>query len=69
LNAREARLSPDDIGRFSLDDVIEVYKAGIDRTLIRENLKLNTEGRVRRLMELQRVADELQRAGARLPRP
>ena len=62
-------MSSDEIVRSSFDDVIDVYKAGIDRTLIRENLKLSAEARVRRLMDLQRVADELQRAGSRLPKP
>jgi hypothetical protein len=47
----------------SMDLVIEVYKKGIDRTLLRENLKLTVEERLRRLMELQRVAEELQKAG------
>jgi hypothetical protein len=47
----------------SMDLVIEAYKKGIDRTLLRENLKLTVEERLRRLMELQRVAEELQKAG------
>jgi hypothetical protein len=46
-----------------MDLVIEAYKKGIDRTLLRENLKLTVEERLRRLMELQRVAEELQKAG------
>ena len=46
-----------------LDPVIETYKAGVDRTLLRENLKLSVEDRLRQLMELQRFADELRRAG------
>lgn len=45
------------------DPVIEAYKAGIDRTLVRANLKRSPEERVRNLMELQRVAEELRRAG------
>ena len=45
------------------DPVIEVYKKSIDRTLLRENLKLTVEARFERLMELQRFAEELQRAG------
>jgi hypothetical protein len=46
-----------------VDPVIEVYKKDIDRTLLRENLKLSVEERLRQLMELQRFAEELQRAG------
>ncbi|HLE22502.1 MAG TPA: hypothetical protein VJB88_15440 [Vicinamibacteria bacterium] len=45
------------------DPVIEVYKKDIDRTLIRENLKLSVEERLLKLMELQRFARELRRAG------
>ncbi len=45
------------------DPVIEAYKKHVDRTLIRENLKLSVEDRFRKLMELARFADELRRAG------
>jgi hypothetical protein len=47
----------------SLDQVIELYKRDVDRTLLRENLRLTPEQRLVRLMELQRFAEELQRAG------
>lgn len=52
------------------DPVIEVYKKDVDRTLLRENLRLTIEERFLRLMELQRFAEELLRAGreARKPR-
>jgi hypothetical protein len=50
------------------DPVIEAYKKDIDRTLIRENLKLTPEERLRQLMKLQEFAEELQRAGRRLHR-
>jgi hypothetical protein len=39
------------------------YLAGVDRTLIAKNLALSVEERFRQLMELQRLADELARAG------
>lgn len=45
------------------DPVIEAYKKDVDRTLIRENLRLTPEQRLRKLMELQRFAEELRRAG------
>jgi hypothetical protein len=45
------------------DPVIEAYKRDLDRTLIRENLKLTPTQRLERLMELQRFAEELKRAG------
>ena len=45
------------------DPVVEAYKKDIDRTLIRENLKLTVEERFRNAMALARFADELRRAG------
>lgn len=45
------------------DPVIEAYKKDIDRTLIRENLKLTVQQRFEKLMALQRFQEELQRAG------
>ena len=48
---------------FAPDPVIEAYKRDVDRTLLRENLKLPVEDRFRKLKELQRLAQELQRAG------
>lgn len=43
--------------------MIEAYKTDIDRTLIRENLKLTVEERFLKAMELQRFAEEMRRAG------
>ena len=48
---------------FASDPVIEAYKRDVDRTLLRENLNLPVEDRFRQLKELQRLAQELQRAG------
>jgi len=45
------------------DPVIEAYKKDIDRTLIRENLRLTVDQRFEQLMKLQEFAEELQRAG------
>ena len=50
------------------DPVIEAYKKDIDLTLLRENLKLSVEERFLKLMELQRFAEELRRAGQRAAR-
>ncbi len=49
--------------RSDHDPVVEAYKKDIDRTLIRENLKLTLEERFRKSMALARFADELRRAG------
>jgi len=47
------------------DPVIEAYKAGVDRSLLRANLKLTVEERFLKLMDLQRFAAELRAAGQR----
>ncbi|MBV8846881.1 MAG: hypothetical protein JO307_29070 [Bryobacterales bacterium] len=51
------------------DPVVEAYKKDIDRSLIRENLKLTVEERFRKAMALARFADELRRAGREARRP
>ena len=45
------------------DEVIEVYKKGVDRTLLRENLRRTVQERVDNLLALQRLASEARRAG------
>ncbi len=45
------------------DPVIEAYKKDVDRTLIRENLRRSVEERFLNLIALQRLAEELRRAG------
>ncbi|HXA17133.1 MAG TPA: hypothetical protein VN380_09090 [Thermoanaerobaculia bacterium] len=52
----------------SPDPVFEWYKAGIDRTLIRENLRRTPEERLRALEQLQRFAEELRRGGREMRR-
>ena len=47
---------------FEPDPVIEAYKKDIDRTLLRENLKLTVEERFRNLEALQDFAEEIRRA-------
>ena len=49
--------------QFEPDPVIEAYKRDVDRTLIRENLRLTVEERFDALMRLQQDAEELRRAG------
>ena len=41
-----------------LDPVIEEYKKGVDRTLLRENLRLTVQERVDNLIALQHLAAE-----------
>ena len=45
--------------RLVPDPVIEAYKCDVDRTLLRENLKLSVDERFRKLMALRRFAEEL----------
>jgi hypothetical protein len=45
------------------DPVIEAFKRDIDRTLIRERLKLDPEQRMVELIRLQAWANELAQAG------
>jgi hypothetical protein len=48
--------------RSSMDDVIDVYKKSVDRTLLREMLALTPEQRLERLLAFLRAARELRRA-------
>jgi hypothetical protein len=50
------------------DPVVEAYKAGVDRTLIRARLALTPAERVEDLVKLAAFADELARAGAAVRR-
>lgn len=50
------------------DPVIEAFKKDVDRTLLRENLKLSYEERLLKLMQFQRFANELHQAGRRARR-
>jgi hypothetical protein len=50
----------------SITAITELDKRDGDRRLIRENLKLTVEQRVRNLQNLQRFAEELREAGKKL---
>jgi hypothetical protein len=47
------------------DPVIEAYMPGVDRTLLRENLKLTPAQRLEKLVNFSSFAAELRRAGRR----
>jgi hypothetical protein len=51
-----------------IDPVVRAYMAGVDRSLLRENLKKTPEERIRTLQALQRAAEELAEAGKRARR-
>ena len=59
----------DDAGHSSIDDIIELYKKNVDRTLIRENLKLSVEERLRKLDRMQERSEWLRRVGESASRP
>ncbi|HEX6097589.1 MAG TPA: hypothetical protein VF432_14775 [Thermoanaerobaculia bacterium] len=48
---------------LSPDPIIERYKADVDRTLIRENLRKSHEERLLTLQRMQAFVDELHAAG------
>jgi hypothetical protein len=43
--------------------VVEEYKKDVDRTLLRENLKLTVEQRIQKFEALMKYIDELRAAG------
>ncbi|HEX6738844.1 MAG TPA: hypothetical protein VF310_11250 [Vicinamibacteria bacterium] len=47
------------------DPVIEFYKKDVDRTLLRENLKLTVEQRLEKLMRFHEFIEELRTANRR----
>jgi len=48
------------------DPVIEAYKKDVDRTLLRENLKLTVEQRIRKAQSVHEAIEEMREAGRRL---
>jgi hypothetical protein len=51
-----------DPAAFPPDPVIEAYKEGVDRSIIRENLRLTAEERIARLQALVSHAEQSERA-------
>jgi hypothetical protein len=49
------------------DPVIDAYKRDVDRTLIRENLKLTPDARLRKLQAFINTLAELREAPRRIP--
>ena len=56
---------PPELPRVSLDPspVIEAYKKDVDRTLIRENLRLTTDERVKKMIAVLRLVEEIRTHG------
>lgn len=55
--------TPRDSHASSIDAVIALYQKDIDRTLLRENLKLSPEERLTKLTAVLELVEELRRAG------
>jgi hypothetical protein len=58
--------------RSSIEDILELYKKDVDRTLLREQLRKTPDERVRELVEFERFAEALRdaaRRATRLPGP
>ena len=55
----------DDLVSLQPNAVIEAYKKDVDRTLLRENLKLTPDQRLDKLQAFVRFAAELREAGRR----
>jgi hypothetical protein len=47
------------------DPIIELYKQDVDRTLLRENLKLSPEQRLQKLKDFMQFVEEVRAAGKR----
>ena len=52
-------------GRLPPDPVIEAYKKDVDRTLIRENLRLTPDERVRKMLGFRKAAEQVRGAARR----
>ena len=50
----------------SMQAVIELYKKDVDRTLIRQNLKLTVEERLLNLQNFNQFTEEFRNAGKKL---
>jgi hypothetical protein len=50
------------------DPVIEAFKKDVDRTLLRENLKLTVEQRIRKAQSFHKSIEEWRAAGERMRR-
>ena len=60
------KIKPNKISGDSIQAVIEVYKKDVDRSLIRQNLKLTVEERLLNLEKFVQFAEQMRRAGKQL---
>ena len=62
MNKQETSKAPLD----SIQAIIELYKKDVDRTLIRQNLKLTVEERLLNLQNFMQFSNEMRKAGRKL---
>jgi hypothetical protein len=62
MSKHQSVKDPDD----SMQAVIELYKKDVDRTLIRQNLKLTVEERLLNLQNFIQFTEEFRNAGKKL---
>lgn len=53
-------------GRSSIDDIIQIYKLDVDVSLLRENLKLTPDERLRNMARYANFVLKAREAGAKL---
>ncbi len=53
-------------GRSSIDDIIQIYKLDVDVSLLRENLKLTPDERLRNTARYANFVLQAREAGAKL---
>ncbi len=53
-------------GRSSIDDIIEIYKLDVDVSLLKENLKLTPDERLRNMARYVNFVLKAREAGAKL---
>jgi hypothetical protein len=63
------RPAQEEAAALPADPVVAEYRRHLDLSLIRKNLRLAPQERFEQLMELQRFARELRRAGREATRP
>jgi hypothetical protein len=57
-----------DRAKPSLDPVVAAYLKDVDRTLLRSNLRLSPEDRIRKLQDFVRLMSRLREAGRQAER-
>ena len=68
-STRVALPAPKHDAELAPDPVVEAYKPGVDRTLLRENLRLTTTERAEKMIAALRFAEEVRRSRVKAKGP